>query len=118
MTDPAETLILVTSDHDHRMPPWSQTPRSAPVGGLDTWRAEDHPVDPDGAASFLSRLAAYLRALFGIEREPRVLGDGSHTPGDVALYARGPMAHLVSGTVEQTYLFHLIARALGLDPDS
>ncbi len=117
MTDPAETLILVTSDHDHRMPPWAQTPRGASVGGLDTWRAEDNPVDPHGGASFLARLGIYLRALFGVRREPQVLGDGSHTPGDVAVYARGPMAYLVNGTVEQTYLFHLIALALSLNPN-
>lgn len=38
----------------------------------------------------------------------------THSGEDVALYARGPNAHLVDGTVEQNYIFHLIDDALRL----
>lgn len=38
----------------------------------------------------------------------------THAGEDVAIYARGPMAHLLDGTVEQTYIFHLLAEGGGL----
>ena len=38
----------------------------------------------------------------------------THAGEDVAIYARGPMAHLVRGTVEQNYIFHVLAEAGGL----
>lgn len=38
----------------------------------------------------------------------------THAGEDVAIYARGPNAHLIRGTVEQTYIFHVLADAGGL----
>ncbi|MDH3665785.1 MAG: alkaline phosphatase [Paracoccaceae bacterium] len=115
MTDPRDTLILVTSDHDHRMPPWAATPRGAAVGKLDTWRAGASPVS--GTARPPLSLADFARIALGHPLERGPLGIGSHSPADVAVYGQGPMAHLMSGTVEQTYLFQLIAHALDLLPD-
>ena len=46
---------------------------------------------------------------------PQPAGPGSHGPSDVAIYARGPMAYLIGGTVEQNYIFHVISHALGFD---
>ncbi len=37
----------------------------------------------------------------------------THSGEDVAVYARGPRAHLVHGTIEQHVVFHLIVAALG-----
>ncbi|MGL6160638.1 alkaline phosphatase [Microbulbifer sp.] len=42
------------------------------------------------------------------------LASESHAGEDVGVWARGPGAHLVSGTNEQNYLFHVMARAGGL----
>ncbi|WP_193190846.1 alkaline phosphatase [Microbulbifer taiwanensis] len=42
------------------------------------------------------------------------LASESHAGEDVGVWARGPGAHLVSGTNEQSYLFHVMARAGGL----
>jgi alkaline phosphatase len=39
----------------------------------------------------------------------------THAAEDVALYARGPSAHLVHGNQEQTISFYVMAHALGLD---
>jgi len=35
----------------------------------------------------------------------------THSGEDVAIYARGPWAHLVDGTVEQNYIFHVMHHA-------
>ncbi|MGG7566539.1 alkaline phosphatase [Rhodovulum sp. DZ06] len=35
----------------------------------------------------------------------------THSPVDVAIYANGPWAHLVDGTVEQNYIFHVMMHA-------
>ncbi|MFA0791320.1 alkaline phosphatase [Microbulbifer echini] len=42
------------------------------------------------------------------------LSGETHGGEDVGVWARGPGAHLVSGTNEQNYLFHVMARAGGL----
>jgi alkaline phosphatase len=42
------------------------------------------------------------------------LGSETHAGEDVAIHMSGPGAHLVQGTVEQSVVFHLINRALGL----
>ena len=45
-------------------------------------------------------------------------GAETHSPTDVGVYARGPWAHLVEGTMEQTVIYHIMAHAVGLgDPD-
>jgi alkaline phosphatase len=39
----------------------------------------------------------------------------THGGEDVAVYATGPGSELVRGVREQNYLYHVMARALGLD---
>lgn len=36
----------------------------------------------------------------------------THSGEDVAIYAKGPWAHLVRGTVEQNYIFHVMKKAM------
>ena len=51
----------------------------------------------------------------GFHQEALVpLGSETHGGEDVGVWARGPGAHLVSGTNEQSLLFHVMARAGGL----
>ena len=40
-------------------------------------------------------------------------GSESHSGTDVAIYARGPWAQLVDGTMEQNTLHHVITHAYG-----
>ena len=35
----------------------------------------------------------------------------THSPEDVAIYAKGPWAHLIDGTVEQNFIFHVMHHA-------
>jgi alkaline phosphatase len=43
------------------------------------------------------------------------LGSETHAGEDVTIYAIGPGADLVDGTVKNTHIFHVMKRALGLD---
>jgi len=118
MTDAADTLIIVTSDHENQMEPWSYGPRGAPVVDLDGWRAEDHPPQEYAPKRSLGATLIDLFARIALRRPPPTPqrpGPGSHGAADVAIYARGPMAYLFGGTVEQNYIFHVISHALGFD---
>ena len=42
------------------------------------------------------------------------LGSETHGGQDVTIYARGPQAYLFGGIVEQSYIFHVIEKALNL----
>jgi alkaline phosphatase len=42
------------------------------------------------------------------------LNDETHGGEDVAIYARGPQAHLIRGVMEQNVIYHVMAEALGL----
>jgi alkaline phosphatase len=37
----------------------------------------------------------------------------THGGEDVAIYARGPQAHLIRGVMEQNVIYHVMAEALG-----
>ena len=51
----------------------------------------------------------------GFHQEALVpMSDETHAGEDVAIFARGPGAHLVQGTVEQNEIFHVINRAANL----
>ncbi|MDO6446711.1 alkaline phosphatase [Colwellia sp. 1_MG-2023] len=51
----------------------------------------------------------------GFHQETTVpLGSETHAGEDISVHAMGPSAHLIQGTVEQSVIFHLINRALGL----
>jgi alkaline phosphatase len=39
------------------------------------------------------------------------LSSETHSPVDVAIYAQGPWAHLFDGTVEQSYIYHVMRHA-------
>jgi len=36
----------------------------------------------------------------------------THSGEDVAIYAKGPWAHLFDGTIEQNYIFHVMNHAV------
>ena len=50
-------------------------------------------------------------------RQPAAIPMSSETHGgeDVAVYARGPHAYLVGGTMEQNAIYFVMTRALGWD---
>jgi alkaline phosphatase len=79
-------------------------------------------AETDGDASYADEAVAGRQDIIAIDtttsgyhQEVTVpLDSETHAGEDVAIHTSGPGAHLVQGTVEQSVVFHLINRALGL----
>lgn len=142
MTDPSDTLIIVTADHDHVMALPGYCGRGTPVTGLcleiDN-AGEKHKDTPmlakdgkpytvvvyaNGGGSVLTKQddGTYSGTRPLVTQEEATdpdytqqalipMSSETHSAVDVAIYARGPWAHLVDGTVEQNYIFHVMLHA-------
>ena len=152
MTNPEETLIIVTADHSHVMTlagyPTRGNPILGKVVGNDASGAPKH--EPEKAADGLPYTTlGYINgvgyhmleneesadAVFaqpmnqtgradltevdttapGFHPETLVpIANETHGGEDVAVYATGPGAELVSGLMEQNVIYHIMAEALQL----
>ncbi|XP_055910082.1 alkaline phosphatase isoform X2 [Eupeodes corollae] len=126
ITDAADTLIVVSSDHGHTM-----TISGYPTIGNNILGLNTEPSDVDGlpytTLSYANgpsynqhfnnkKTRLDLREVDVLNKEykyastvPQV--DETHGGGDVAVFANGPWAHLFSGVVEQNILPHIMAYA-------
>lgn len=141
-TDPDETLIIVTADHGHTLVMQGYPQRGNPIlgtvitanrdGSLGTqpYPAADGkpyttlaygngPGSPfAGRASGEDRIErpfVTMEEAQGLDyRQQSIIPAVSetHSGQDVAIYARGPMAHLLNGVVEQNYIYYVIREAL------
>ena len=135
MTDPEDTLIIVTADHSHTLTLAGYAQRGNPILGLVRGLDEQgNPVDdptPDfkgqpypilsyangpGAVVGLPRAQTDAEATDPDYLQPSLvpMASETHSGEDVAIYARGPWAHLFQGTVEQNYIFHVMDYAAKL----
>ena len=134
MTDPDETLILVTADHGHVFSIAGYARRGNPILGLVHPPApdlSDAPTPPSPARDGRPYTSVgyyngpHQRPAEGALTQDEVLdpdyrqesavpmGSETHSAEDVAAFARGPWAHLVDGTMEQNTLNRIITFALG-----
>lgn len=144
MTDPRDTLILVTADHSHVFTIAGYPERGNPILGLvKTPGSSDFSRDfrgfpyttvsyanGPGYASLatggdirsslpitpgrIADLSSIDTMDEGFHQETLVgLSSETHAGEDVALYARGPRASLVGGTMEQNEIYHVMRAALG-----
>ncbi|XP_005051226.1 PREDICTED: intestinal-type alkaline phosphatase isoform X1 [Ficedula albicollis] len=125
LTDEDETLTVVTADHSHVFSFGGYTLRGSSIFGLAPktaldgknytsilygngpgYQGPDRPdVDVDTAMDF-----EYLpQAAVPLDSE-------THGGEDVAILAKGPMAHLFHGVQEQTYVAHVMAYAACIEP--
>lgn len=145
MTNPEETLIIVTADHGHTMTFAGYPQRGNPITGLV------RPVGADGEPLQLPVQAADQKpyttlgyangpgghhdhnteegaeagrpfineneALSADYRQQAAVPLFSETHGgqDVAIYARGPGAHYLTGVHEQNYIYYVMENALRRD---
>ncbi len=146
MTNPEDTLILVTADHSHTLTIAGYAQRNNPILGLSVsgMGGEGGSVGADGLpyttlgyingpgacretgkdAAGKPKYDCTRQDLTSVDtqapdfRQPALvpLGSETHAGEDVAALASGPGANLVSGVIEQSEIFHILGRALGLIP--
>ncbi|CAG0922888.1 unnamed protein product [Notodromas monacha] len=122
MTDPDETLIIVTADHSHTMSFGGWPQRGTPLHGMGG-------DDDDGIAYLKMAYANGPRPyLYNETQRPDPQGEAvekpdyqplvpvnlyseTHGADDVAIYAQGPMAHMFHGVHEQNYIAHVMGYA-------
>lgn len=134
LTDPKETLILVTADHSHVFTMAGYPRRGNPILGLVensssaiSGDSDRYQLGSDGKP--YTTLGYYtgshsrqdnkqaLTSTTVADRDYRQqsavpMSTETHGGEDVALFARGPRAYLVGGVLEQHVIFHLMAHAL------
>ncbi|XP_063536649.1 membrane-bound alkaline phosphatase-like [Cydia strobilella] len=133
LTDPEETLIVVTSDHAHTMTVAGYPSRGNDIlGAVDTATGDDgkpyttisyangmgKSIGDDGKRvdvtlhqAFMARDVSYAYpGLVPLDSE-------THGGEDVAVFARGPWQHLFTASYEQNVVPHLMAYAMCLSED-
>jgi alkaline phosphatase len=137
MTDPDDTLILVTADHSHVFTIAGYPHRGNNILGVV---AEVPNVDGEAPSPATDSLGLPYTTLgyangpgwrdailtgqkrpdltavdttdLGFLQEATVpLGSETHAGEEVAIYASGPWSHLVRGTMEQNWIFHVMNEA-------
>lgn len=145
MTDDADTLIIVTADHEHAIAMNGYCGRGTPIDGIcydvankGIMHAQEPVLGDDGkpytVVGYLNGVSSVMvkqedgrytapdgrpevtqEQAQDIDYNQQVLipmASESHSGVDVALYAKGPWAHLFDGTVEQNYIFHVMNYAV------
>ncbi|XP_062869430.1 intestinal-type alkaline phosphatase 1-like [Trichomycterus rosablanca] len=127
LTDESETLTIVTADHSHVFTFGGNTPRGNPIFGLAPKKADDSLpftsilyangpgyVHVNGTRANVSAVDYFDDEYMQQAAVP--LDTETHGGEDVAIYAKGPMAHLFHGVKEQHYVAHVMAYAACLEP--
>ena len=146
MTNPDDTLIIVTADHEHAIAFNGYCGRGTPITGLCMGIAKgqvEHNGEPElaadgkpysvitfanGAGSVLTEQAdgSYFGTRANLTQEEAMdpdflqqaaipMGSETHSGEDVAAWAKGPWAHLLTGTQEQNYIFHVMHHAVSAE---
>ncbi|XP_075794496.1 LOW QUALITY PROTEIN: intestinal-type alkaline phosphatase [Pelodiscus sinensis] len=127
LTKEAETLTVVTADHSHVFSFGGYTLRGSSIFGLAPKLAADkmnytsilygngpgYQINATGRPDVNS---AESEATAYKQQAAVPLSSETHGGEDVAIFAKGPMAHLFQGVQEQTYVAHVMAYAACLDP--
>ncbi|KAG6931955.1 Alkaline Phosphatase, Intestinal [Chelydra serpentina] len=127
LTDAAETLTVVTADHSHVFSFGGSTPRGNSILGLAPKKAEDkrpytsilYGNGPGYAIANGSRPDVSSLPIEDKDYRQQAavpLDTETHAGEDVAIMAKGPMAHLFHGVQEQNYVAHVLAYAGCLEP--
>jgi alkaline phosphatase len=163
MTNPEETLIVVTADHSHVFTIAGYPHRGNPILGLTRsvpsvdgqpangviepdkdflglpyttlgyqngpgWRGiagrpaliesavSEGAINPDAQPTPGTLTVKNTLALNFFQEAAVPLGAETHAGEDVGIYATGPMAHLVHGSMEQNWIFHVMREAFDFDP--
>ncbi|MGP3698530.1 alkaline phosphatase [Rhodobacter sp. NSM] len=146
LTDPNDTLIIVTADHEHAIAFNGYCGRGSNILGLcmeENEKGVEHAGTPNladdgkpytvigylnGASSVLTEQAD--GSFFGtrpkateeqatdpdyVQQALIPLSSETHSGEDVAVFARGPWAHLFGGVIEQNVIFHVMNHAVNAE---
>ncbi|XP_062987863.1 intestinal-type alkaline phosphatase 1-like [Elgaria multicarinata webbii] len=127
LTQEHDTLSVVTADHSHVFTFGGYTLRGTSIFGLAPKRAGDNKTYTSimyGNGPGYQITNQGRPSVDAAESEDDTyhqqaavpLSSETHGGEDVAIMAKGPMAHLFHGVQEQTYIAHVMAYAACLDP--
>ncbi|XP_027731138.1 intestinal-type alkaline phosphatase [Vombatus ursinus] len=127
LTSEKDTLIVVTADHSHVFSFGGYTYRGSSIFGLAPNKAQDRKAytsilygnGPGYSLFYGSRPDVNDTVSEQVSYRPQAavpLNSETHGGEDVAIFARGPQAHLFHGVQEQTYVAHAMAFAACLEP--
>ena len=136
MTDPAETLIIVTADHSHTMTMAGYPRRNNPILGKVTFETGAIARAADGKPY---TTIGYINGPTACQADDEVLDcarqdvstidttandyrqqaaifmpSETHSGEDVPIFASGPGSELVRGVMDQNEIFHVMGYASGL----
>ena len=128
-----DTLIIVTADHSHTLTINGYPTRGNDILGLVIGNGADGKPEKDPTLALDGRPYTTLGYANGPGTSVRLdltrirtnapdykqqalvpLEGETHGGEDVVIYARGPFAHLVQGTLEENAIYWVMAKALGL----
>ncbi|MFQ5534612.1 MAG: alkaline phosphatase [Sphingomonadales bacterium] len=126
-TDPRETLIIVTADHAHTLTMAGYSKRGNPILGLAA-NDEGLVLAKDGKPYTTLSYANGKTVPVGVHERADLTGVDTtdidfrqqatvpvraetHGGDDVPIYSKGPLAHLLTGVVEENYIFHVMEAA-------
>ncbi|MFD2176068.1 alkaline phosphatase [Veronia pacifica] len=127
-TNPEDTLIIVTADHAHTLIMNGYSQRGNPILGLSKAKGK-YNEDKDGKKYTTLVYGNGPGAENSVRANPNDddvtamdykqqalvrLSSETHSGEDVTIFAQGPQAWLFQGTVEQSYIYHVINDAAGL----
>ncbi|MBP2158092.1 MULTISPECIES: alkaline phosphatase [Asticcacaulis] len=129
-TNPEDTLIIVTADHSHGVTQSGYASLGEPILGLariDGQAIKDGKGHPYAVINYATGPGADHHGeddpelsqdtLTAGEKHPALvpMTSAAHSGEDVPVYARGPQAHLLTGVNESSYIYQVMAYALGID---
>ena len=133
-TSSNDTLIIVTADHSHTFTMAGYPQRGDPILGLvkeadQSKPATDRHGQPYTTLSYANG-PGYREGSHDDDEHPAInsedpgylqaatvpLATETHAGEDVAIFASGPKAHWFHGIQEQSYIYQVMARALGFEP--
>lgn len=133
-TSPADTLMIVTADHSHTFTIAGYPQRGNPILGLVQEAEQSKPMTDRHGQPYTTLSYAngpgHREAKHDDDEHPAMSSDDpeylqaatvplaseTHAGEDVAIFANGPKAHWFHGIQEQSYIYQVMARALGFEP--
>ncbi len=124
LVDPEETLIVLTADHSHVFTISGYPERNNPILGIAGVADDGKPYTTlgyhNGPGAKVDEPRADLSEVDTtdidfLQQALIPMGSETHAGDDVAIFAQGPWAHLFHGTMDQSVIYHVMAKAIGFN---